>query len=217
MTQKERMIQGLIFDACDPEIMELQHPYKRKLWAFNQLDPFDAEGREAYMKEVFAECGEGCYIEPPFRASWGGAHVHFGNGVYANFNLTLLDDGHIYVGSRVLFGANVVVATANHPLSAKLRRYETQYNRDVHIGENVWIGSGAIILPGVTIGKDSVIGAGSVVTRDIPEGVLAVGSPCRVVREIGQRDQEFYYRDERIDWDDLTHICEAKKDLPKFL
>ena len=216
MTQLERMAKGLIFDVCDPEVLELQHACQLKLREFNQLDPFDGKGKEAYMKEVFAECGEGCYIETPFRASWGGTHVHFGNGVYANTNLTLLDDGHIYVGSRVLFGPNVVVATANHPLNAKLRRCEMQYNRDVHIGENVWIGTGVIILPGVHIGKNTVIGAGSVVTRDIPESVLAVGNPCRVVREIGECDREFYDRDNRIDWDELDPICEAKLQLPKF-
>lgn len=217
MTQKERMIKGLVYDTCDPEIMEMQRPLKEKLWAFNQLTVFDDDKKEAYMKEVFAECGEGCCVELPFRASWGGAHVHFGNGIYANTNLTLIDDGHIYVGNRVLFGPNVVVTTANHPLDPQLRKYEMQYNRDVTIGENVWIGAGAVILPGVRIGKNSVIGAGSVVTRDVPENVLAVGNPCHVVREIGKRDREFYSRwDDRIDWENLRGICEAKKDLLKF-
>ena len=152
----------------------------------------------------------------PFHASWGGSHVHFGTGIYANTNLTLIDDGHIYVGNRVLFGPNVVVATANHPLDPTLRRYEMQYNRDVYIGENVWIGAGATILAGVHIGKNSVIGAGSVVTRDIPESVLAVGNPCRVIKEIGEQDREFYYRDERVDWENLREICEEKGKHPKF-
>ena len=206
MTQYERMNAGLIYDTCDKDILEMQRPFKEKLWAFNQLKPADSREKEAYLKEVFAECGEKCYIELPFHASWGGHHVHFGSGIYANFNLTLIDDGHIYVGDRVLFGPNVIVATANHPLNAKLRRQEMQYVRDVHIGENVWIGSGAIILPGVSIGKNTVIGAGSVVTRDIPESVLAVGNPCRIVREIGEFDDEFYRRDERIDWDAITEL-----------
>lgn len=217
MTQYERMTNGLIYDTCDKEILELQGRYQQKLWEFNQLSPCDSDKKQVYMKEIFAECGEGCYIELPFRASWGGSHVHFGNGVYANYNLTLIDDGHIYVGNRVLFGPNVIVATANHPLSPELRRYEMQYNRDVHIGENVWIGAGAIILPGVHIGENSVIGAGSVVTRHIPANVLALGTPCRIVREIGKRDQELYYHSgEIIDWDNLTPICDAKRDLPKF-
>lgn len=217
MTQLERMISGQIYDTCDPEIMELQRRVKEKIAEFNQLGIFDDEKKQAYMKEVFAECGEGCCIELPFRASWGGSHVHFGNGVYANTNVTLIDDGHIYVGNRVLFGPNVVVTTASHPLNSDLRRYELQYNRDVYIGENVWIGAGSTILPGVHIGRDTVIGAGSVVTRDIPANVLAVGVPCRVVREIDGRDNEFYSRwGDRIDWENLTGICEAKKDLPKF-
>ena len=216
MTQYERMISGQIFDVCDEEIMAMQQQFKERLWEFNHLKPSEADKKEAYMKEVFAECGDFCYIESPFHASWGGSHVHFGTGIYANSNLTLIDDGHIYVGNRVLFGPNVVVVTANHPLDPKLRRYEMQYNRDVYIGENVWIGAGSIILAGVHIGKNSVIGAGSVVARDIPENVLAVGSPCRAVREIGELDKEFYYHDDRIDWDNLSGICEAKSKHPKF-
>ena len=206
MTQYERMIKGLIYDTCDKQIQEKQSAFKDKLWEFNQLKPSENDKKQAYMKEMFAECGDKCYIELPFRASWGGHHVHFGSGIYANFNLTLVDDGHIYVGDRVLFGPNVIVATSNHPLNSKLRRQEMQYNRDVHIGENVWIGAGSIILPGVTIGKNTVIGAGSVVTRDIPENVLAVGNPCRVVREIGEQDKVFYYRDEIIDWDNINAL-----------
>jgi len=216
MTQYERMINGLIYDTCDKEIMEMQRPFKEKLWKFNQLNPFDSRAKEAYMKEVFAECGEHCCIELPFRASWGGKNVHFGTGIYANFNLTLIDDGHIYVGNRVLFAPNVIVTTANHPLDPELRKYEMQYNRDVYIGENVWIGAGAVILAGVHIGKNSVIGASSVVTRDVPENVLAVGNPCRIVKEIGERDREFYYRDDRIDWENLSGICEEKSKRPKF-
>lgn len=132
-------------------------------------------------------------------------------------NVTMIDDGHIYVGNRVLIGPNVVITTANHPLNPELRRYEMQYNRDVYIGENVWIGAGAIILPGVHIGKNAVIGAGSVVTRDIPENVLAVGNTCHVLREIGERDREYYSRwEDKTDWENLSEICDKKKDNPKF-
>ena len=216
MTQYERMIEGLVFDICDKDIMDMQRPFKEKLWEFNHLSPAQSEEKKKYMKEVFAECGEDCFIESPLYASWGGSHVHFGNGIYANTNLTLIDDGHIYVGNRVLIGPNVVIATANHPLNAKLRRYEMQYNQDVHIGENVWIGAGAIILPGVNIGDNSVIGAGSIVTRDIPDNVLAMGNPCRAVREISEQDKVFYNHDQRIDWENLNEICERKSKLPKF-
>lgn len=218
MTQYERMLKGLIYDTCDPEIQKIQGPLQDKMWEFNQLKPSDTKAKEAYMKEYFAECGVGCYIELPFRASWGGSHLHFGNGIYVNTNVTMLDDGNIYVGSRALIAPNVVIVTANHPLDAELRRYEMQYNRDVHIGDNVWIGTGSIILAGVNIGDNSVIGAGSVVTRDVPDNVLAVGSPCHIVREIGELDREFFYyqHSDKIDWENLSAICEAKSKLPKF-
>ncbi|MGN1478624.1 MAG: sugar O-acetyltransferase [Acutalibacteraceae bacterium] len=203
MTQYERMINGLIYDPTDEEIMSKQVPFQDKLWEFNKLKPSDYELKEKYMKEVFAECGDNCYIELPFRANWGGHHVHFGCDIYANFNLTLVDDGHIYVGDKVMFGPNVTIATANHPINPELRSRALQYNKDVHIGENTWIGAGVVIVPGVTIGKNTVIGANSVVTKDIPDNVVAVGNPCRVLREIGEHDREFFYKSERIDWDNL--------------
>ena len=190
MGQYERMIKGLPYTPEDEEILKMQKILHDKLFEFNKLKPSDIEGKENYMHEVFAECGDNCFIELPFHASWGGHHVHFGNNVYANFNLTLIDDGHIYVGDRVMFGPNVTVATANHPIDPELRLKGFQYTKSVHISENVWIGAGAIILPGVTIGKNSVIGAGSVVTKDIPENVVAVGNPCKVIRQISNKDIE---------------------------
>ena len=192
MTQYERMKAGLIYDPGDEEIMKAQMPYLDRLWEFNQLKPSEAEKKEKYMKEVFAECGENCYIEPPFHANWGGHNAHFGDYVYANFNLTIVDDGQVYVGDRVMFGPNVVIATANHPIDHELRARQLQYNKDVHIGENSWIGAGVIIVPGITIGKNTIIGAGSVVTKDIPDNVVAVGNPCRVLREVGEHDREFF-------------------------
>ncbi|MCI9512468.1 MAG: sugar O-acetyltransferase [Oscillibacter sp.] len=203
MTQYERMLAGLIYDPADPQILSEQAGFAERLWAFNQLRPGDAAEKERYMKEVFASCGEGCWIELPFRANWGGRHVHFGHRVYANFNLTLVDDGNIFVGDNVLFGPNVTVATANHPIEPGLRSRGLQYNRDVHIGNDVWIGAGAVLVPGVRIGDGSVIGAGSVVTRDIPVGAVAAGNPCRVLRAIGERDREFFFRGEKIDWENL--------------
>lgn len=184
MTEYERMEQGMIYDPCDEEIMAEQRIYQDRLWEFNQLRPTNFAAKEAYLKETFAECGEGCYIELPLHANWGGHHVHLGSGVYANSNLTLVDDGHIYVGDRVMIGPNVTIATANHPMEPELRAKGLQYNRDVRIGENTWIGAGVIIVPGVTVGKNVVIGAGAVVTKDIPDNVLAVGSPARIKREI---------------------------------
>lgn len=203
MTEFERMEAGLIYDPGVKEIMEQQEPYLDKLWAFNQLKPSQGKEKEAYMKEVFAECGDNCYIELPFHANWGGHHVHFGDWVYANFNLTIVDDGHVYVGDKVMFGPNVTIATANHPIEPGLRDRMLQYNKDVHIENNVWIGANTVIVPGVTIGENAVIGAGSVVTKDIPANVVAVGNPCRILREIGEHDREYFYKDEKIDWENL--------------
>ena len=203
MTQYERMVKGLIYDPADQEIMSEQTVYQDKCWEFNQLKPTDYEKKQAYMKEVFAECGENCYIELPLRANWGGHHLHFGSGIYANSNLTLVDDGHIYVGDKVMFGPNVVITTANHPIDGELRAKGLQYNKDVYIGENAWIAANVVILPGVHIGKNTVIGAGSVVTKDIPDGVVAVGNPCRVLREVGEHDRVYFYKDEKIDWEEL--------------
>ena len=203
MTQYERMTAGLIYDPGDPEIMSMQVPFQDALWEFNQLKPSDYEKKTEYMKKVFAECGDNCYIELPFCANSGGHNVHFGSGIYVNFNLTVVDDGNIYVGDKVMFGPNVTIATANHPMNAELRAKSYQYNKDIYIGENVWIGAGVVIVPGVHIGKNSVIGAGSVVTRDIPDNVVAVGNPCRVLRAVGEHDNEFFYKNEKIDWENL--------------
>ena len=203
MTNKERMDAGLVYDPNDPALMGDQVEYLDKLWAFNQLRPSQQAEKTRYMKEMFAECGEGCYIELPFHANWGGKNLHFGNYVYANFNLTVVDDCDVYVGDKVMFGPNVTIATANHPIEPGLRSKAMQYNKPVRIGENVWIGANTVIVPGVSIGKNSVIGAGSVVTKDIPENVVAVGNPCRVLRPIGEHDREYFYKNEKIDWENL--------------
>ena len=203
MTEKERMELVIIYNPNVSELTDEQSGYMEKLWEFNQLRPSEQDKKQKYMKEVFAECGEDCFIELPFRANWGGKNLHFGNRVYANFNFTVVDDGESFVGDKVMFGPNVTIATANHPIDPSLREEAKQYNKPVHIGENVWVGAGTVIVPGVTIGKNSVIGAGSVVVKDIPENVVAVGNPCRVLREIGEHDREFFYRNERIDWENL--------------
>lgn len=203
MTEYEKMEKGLIYNPGDEEILREQVGYQDKLWEFNQLKPSQYSEKMKFMKEMFAECGDNCYIELPFRANWGGHHVHFGNGIYANFNLTIVDDGHVYVGDKVMFGPNVTVATASHPIEPTLRARGLQYNKDVYIGENVWIGAGVIIVPGVRIGKNSVIGGGSVVTKDIPDNVVAVGNPCRVLREISEHDKKYFYKNEEIDWETI--------------
>ncbi len=203
MTDRERMVKGIIYNPNVEDLAKEQSGYMERLWEFNQLKPSEGDKKVKYMKETFAECGDNCYIELPFRANWGGKNLHFGNNVYVNFNFTVVDDGDIYVGDKVMFGPNVTIATANHPINPELRETAMQYNKPVHIGENVWVGAGVTIVPGVSIGKDSVIGACSVVVKDIPDNVVAVGNPCRVLREIGEHDREYFYRDEKIDWENL--------------
>ena len=203
MTEREKIHTGKLYLPGDDEIMKEQLGYINMLYDFNLTRPTELKKREAMLKKMFAEIGEDCYIEPPLRSNWGGHHVHFGDCVYANFNLTLVDDTHIYVGSHTMFGPNVTVATAGHPINPELREKEYQYNMPVHIGKNCWIGAGALILPGVTIGDNVVIGAGSVVTKDIPSNVVAVGNPCRVLREVGEHDKEYYFKDRKIDYDEL--------------
>ena len=169
------------------------------LYDFNKTRPSEQDKREKILKKMFAEIGDDCYIEPPFHANWGGKNVHFGNGVYANFNLTMVDDCDIFVGNNVMFGPNVTVSAGTHPIHPELRSKQAQYNIPIHIGNNVWIGANSVILPGVNIGDNSVIGAGSIVTKDIPSNVVAVGNPCRVLREINENDMKYYYRDMKID------------------
>ena len=199
MTIQEKMHSGALYLPMDEALFQEQLDWLDRLWDFNATRPSQLAERETLLRELFAEIGEGCYIEPPLHANWGGRHVHFGRNIYANFNLTLVDDTHIYVGDNTMFGPNVVVATAGHPLLPELREQGFQYNAPVHIGRNCWIGAGAILLPGVTVGDNAVIGAGSIVTKDVPANVLAVGNPCRVLREIGEHDRAYYFKDRRID------------------
>ncbi len=196
---KEKMHTGELNLPNDRDILEEHKKCLERLYEYNHTRPSEEEKRDRLLKEMFAEIGEGCYIEPPFHANFGGAHVHFGKSVYANFNLTIVDDTHVYVGDFTMFGPNVTVATAGHPILPELRKEAYQYNFTVNIGCNCWIGAGAVIVPGVTIGDNTVIGAGSIVTKDIPSNVVAVGNPCRVIREIGERDREYYFKNRKIE------------------
>ena len=203
MENKDRMFTGDLYLPNDAAITEEQNAYLELLYTFNQTRPSEQEKRNQLLKQMFAEIGKNCYIEPPFHANFGGKHVHFGKNIYANFNLTMVDDGHIYVGDYTMFAPGVIVATAGHPILPELRETVYQYNMPVHIGKNCWIGAGAIILPGVTIGDQVVVGAGSVVTKDLPSNVVAVGNPCRVIREINEHDRVYYFKNRKIDWDTL--------------
>lgn len=201
MSMKDKMHTGELYLPNDEEIMIEQLKKLDRLYDFNMTRPTELPKRDELLKEMFAEIGEGCYIEPPFHSNFGGGHVHFGKNIYANFNLTLVDDTHIYVGDYTMFGPNVTVATAGHPILPELRRQGYQYNAPVHIGENCWVGAGVLIMPGITIGDNVVIGAGSVVTKDIPSNVVAVGVPCKVLREVNEHDKEYYFKDRKINLD----------------
>ena len=200
---KARMYSGKVYYPSGDDLMAEQRDALELQYDYNATRPSEVEKRKELLGKMFAEIGEGCYIEPPLHANWGGRHTHFGKNVYANFNLTLVDDAHIFVGDGTMFAPNVIVATAAHPIDPTLRAGAYQYNLEVHIGENVWIGAGAVIMPGVTIGENSVIGAGSIVTKDIPPNVVAYGNPCKVIRPIGEHDKIYYHKDKKIDYENL--------------
>lgn len=206
MNHKNQLHTGAIYNPNDPEIQNEQLKWLDRLYDFNLTRPTELGKRAKLLKKMFADIGTNCYIEPPLHTNMGGHHVHFGNNIYANFGLTLVDDTHIYVGDNTMFGPHVTVATAGHPIDPQLRGKGLQFNMPVSIGRNCWIGAGAVILPGVHIGDNVVIGAGSIVTKDIPDNVVAVGNPCRVLREISNHDRIYYFKDRKIDWDTLWDI-----------
>ena len=189
---------GELYLPLDPSVTEEQYKRQELMAEYNATRPSEMAKRLDLLRQMLAEIGEESYIEPPFYANWGGAHLHLGRNVWANFNLTAVDDTHIYVGDYTMIGPNVVLASAGHPEEPGLRRAGYQYNLPVRIGCNCWLGAGVIVLPGVSIGDNAVIGAGSVVTRDIPANTVAVGNPCRVLRPVDARDREFYTRDRKI-------------------
>lgn len=210
MDIKAKMHSGALYNPGDEQLVEEQASCLDKLYDYNMTRPSEGKKRQLLLKEMFAEIGEGCHIEPPFHANWGGKHVHFGNHIYANFNLTLVDDTHIYVGDYTMFGPNVTIATAGHPILPAFRERAWQYNAPVHIGKNCWLGAGVILVPGVSIGDNTVVGAGSIVTKDIPANVIAVGNPCRVLREINDHDREYYFKDRKITEEDFA-ACDMDK------
>lgn len=199
---KEKMHTGELYFPNGEEITKKQRFYQDLLYEYNQTRPSETEKRAELLKKILGDCGEGVYIEAPFYANFGGHHCHFGNHIYANYNLTCVDDTHIYIGDYTMLGPNVTIATAGHPILPELRQKGLQYNMPVHIGKNCWVGAGAIIMPGITIGDHVVIGAGSVVTKDIPSNVVAVGNPCRIMREVGEHDRNYYFKDRKIDMDE---------------
>lgn len=199
MTMRERIAQGKLFtDYCEG-LPEDRTNAKRRMIALNATGPDDIEERLHLVNEIFGRETK-AWIEPPFYFCYG-TNIEVGEGCYINFNCNFVDDGKITIGNRVMFGPAVTIATVGHPINPKMREY--MYTDPVTIGDNCWIGANVTICPGVTIGENTVIGAGSVVTKDIPANVIAAGNPCRVIREMDERDEKYYYRDREISKEDL--------------
>lgn len=196
---KAKLHTGELYLPGDESIAKEQMVYQDLLTEYNNTKVTEQEKRKTLLKQMLGDCGENVYIEAPFYANFGGHHCHFGKNIYANYHLTCVDDSHIYIGDYTMIGPNVTIVTATHPVLPELRELVYQYNLPVHIGRNCWLGASVTILPGVTIGDNTVIGAGSVVTHDIPANVVAFGNPCKVYREISERDRQYYHKDMKMD------------------
>lgn len=182
--EKAKMIRGDLYDATDPRLSLERRRARDLLKTLNDTRDEEQEKRQQIVTELFGSAGDRIWIEPPFYCDYG-TNIHLGSRVFFNFNCVVLDPAPVEIGSDVLFGPNVHIYTATHPVDYETRRLWLELAKPVRIGSDVWVGGAAIICPGVTIGARSVIGAGSVVTRDIPEGVVAAGNPCKVIRELG--------------------------------
>lgn len=197
MTIREKMKNAMLYIDVGEGLEDDRRKCQELLYDYNHTRPGEEVKRKELLKKLLGNIGEHIWIEPPFHVAYG-SNIHIGDHFYANFNLVIVDDINVYIGEHVMIAPNVTITPTGHPVDPTLRKPGTQFSIPVIIGNNVWIGSNAVILPGVTIGNDSVIGAGSVVTHDIPENVVALGNPCRVLREINEHDKEFYYKDKRV-------------------
>ncbi len=190
-TERERMVAGRTYRSTDPELTAMRAATKRVLHEYNNTHPDDEERRMELLRGLLGKVGQ-AWIEPPFRCDYG-AQISMGEFVFANYDLTILDCAPVTIGNMVLFGPRVTLATASHPVDFRQRTVDMfEYAAPITIEEGAWLGAHVIVGPGVTIGARSVIGAGSVVTRDIPPDVVAVGNPCRVVRDITEQDRADY-------------------------
>lgn len=187
--QLNKMLAGELYDASDATLVEARLRARRLLAEYNASAPDDLTGRTQILQELLGRAEQGIYIEPPFRCDYG-SYMFVGQRFYANFNLVVLDCAPVVIGDDVLIGPNVGIYTATHPVCPELRKKGLEYAQEIRIDNGVWIGGGSTICPGVHIGENSVIGAGSVVTKDIPPNVVAVGNPCRVLRTISEADRE---------------------------
>lgn len=174
---------------------------KKKVYAYNHLPPEKWDQQSQMLKDIFGKTGEHLWIEAPFHCDYG-KNIEIGEEFFANYNMIILDVGRVKIGDRVQFAPNVSLYTAGHPIHPDSRNSGYEYGIDITIGNNVWIGGNTCVMPGVTIGDNAVIGAGSVVTKDIPANVVAVGNPCKVIREITEEDRHYYFKDRKFDVDD---------------
>ena len=201
MDHFQRMTAGLPYKAWLDGLPQRRLEAKKILYRFNHTPPQEQEASMALLRELFGRAGENLWIEAPFRCDYG-SNIFAGDNVYANYNLTILDVAPVTIGSNVMIAPNVSIFTAGHPIHPQARNSGYEYGRPITIGNNVWIGGGVILLPGVTVGDGAVLAAGSVVGRDVPPGVVAAGNPCRVVRPITDADRDFYWRDQPFDVED---------------
>jgi maltose O-acetyltransferase len=181
----------------DEELVRGRLEAKKALYQYNNLPPEEMVQGFEILRKLFGKPGNSFWIEQPFRCDYGYT-ISIGENFYANYNCIILDSAPVTIGNNVMFGPNVGIYTAGHPLHVEPRIRGVEYGISITIGDNVWIGAGAIILPGVTIGSNSVIGAGSVVTKDVPSGVLAAGNPCKVLRTILEEERDCYFRNRKL-------------------
>lgn len=193
MNQKERMLNELPYQAWLDGLPEERKGNKRKIYRYNQLTPDEEEEQDRLIRTILGKCGETVWIEQPFHCDYG-YNIEVGNNFYSNYNLTILDVAKVVIGENVLIAPNVSIYTAGHPVHSEPRNAGYEYGIGITIGDNVWIGGSSVINPGVHIGNNVVIGSGSVVTKDIPDNVIAVGNPCRVIREITEEDKQYYFK-----------------------
>lgn len=198
MNQRERMLAGLPYKAWLDGLEEERIACKQKIYEFNHLPPTEQDKILGLLKQLLGKTGEHVWIEAPFHCDYGW-NIEVGENFFANYNLTLLDVGKITIGKNAQIAPNVSIYTAGHPIHPDSRNTGYEYGIPVTIGDNVWIGGNAVILPGVTVGNNVVIGAGSIVSKDIPDNVIAAGNPCRVIREITDDDRKYYYKNREFD------------------
>lgn len=190
---------------ADARVAEEMKATKRRMQQFNTHDAGDYEGLQKLAYKLLGKAGKNCTLTPPFYCDYG-THTEVGDNFFSNYNCVILDVAKVTIGDNVLFGPNVAVYTAGHPIHPQMRNTAYEYGIPVKIGSNVWVGGNAVITPGVTIGDNTVIGAGSVVTKDIPAGVIAAGNPCRVLREITEEDKKYYFKHLEFDQEALDDI-----------